>query len=100
MVTRTVQGEPTTLTQAQEMADRLWPGWDAPLAAWQAFHQDRARLFESAASADPGHRHEARFLASVEREEADAVAARMTATAKNKPVDDVGPGGDVSTDER
>lgn len=70
------------------MAARLWPGRGASASEWLAFHQRRADLFACAARTDPSHQHEARFLASVEREEADAAAARIATTGDNKTVGD------------
>lgn len=94
------QQRPVSLAQARDAADRLWPGRDAKPAAWLVFHRERAELFTRAAQSDPGHRHEAAFLASVEREEADAVAARITPAGKDGMSQHLSGCGEVNAGER
>jgi hypothetical protein len=76
------QQRPVSLAQARDAADRLWPGRDAKPSVWVAFHRQRAELFALAARTDPGHRHEAAYLASIEREEADRIDESMRAGSR------------------
>ena len=71
--------EVRTLRQAHESLTRLWPGRDASAAAWVAYHERAARLYEQVARVDADHHHEALYWAGYERDVAEALRACLGA---------------------
>jgi hypothetical protein len=72
-------GPPRTLIEAHEALVRIRPRRDASLAAWLAYHQQSAALYAELADIDRGHHHECLYWAQRERENAQGIAARITA---------------------
>lgn len=64
--------EVSTLGAAHELLTRQWPGDNASPAAWTAYHQHAADLYDQIARTDPDHQHEARYWAQQERSAAHA----------------------------
>jgi len=48
-----------TLQGAHEALTHMWPGRDASMAAWLAYHQQAAALYRAVAEVDQAHHHEA-----------------------------------------
>jgi hypothetical protein len=63
----------STLRAARELLTREWPGREAPVSAWLAYHQRAARLYKHVANVDPDHQHEALYWAGYERDQAQAL---------------------------
>jgi hypothetical protein len=57
----------STLRAAHELLARQWPGDNANPAAWMAYHQHAADLYDQVARTDPDHQHEARYWAQQQR---------------------------------
>jgi hypothetical protein len=68
----------STLRAAHELLHRAWPGRDASVAAWLAYHRHAAALYDHVAESDPDHRHEARYWAQQARSNADAFAEQTS----------------------
>ncbi|MGH4012661.1 MAG: AMED_5909 family protein [Pseudonocardiaceae bacterium] len=75
----TVKQRPRTLMQAHEELVRIRPNGDASLAAWLAYYQHSATLYEQIAEIDPGHDLEALYWAHRERHRAEEIATRIRA---------------------
>lgn len=72
-------GGPGTLMQAHRELVRIRPSRDASPAAWLAYYQRSASVYEQIAKIDPGHEGEALYWAQRERARADNIAARIRA---------------------
>jgi hypothetical protein len=70
--------------QAHAELVRIRPGRDAPSAAWLAYYQRSAALYEQIAKVDPGHEAEALYWAQRERSRAGNIAARIRAQTPDK----------------
>lgn len=68
---------PRTLREAHEVLVRRRPMGDAPLAAWQEFHDLSARVYAELAEVDRGHHHEALYWANRERQSAQEIAEQI-----------------------
>lgn len=76
--------EVRTLRQAQQALTPHWPGLNAPVAAHVAYHERAARLYQHVARVDPDHHHEALYLASYERDQAEQLRASIGAAGGEK----------------
>jgi hypothetical protein len=76
---RVLAGMPmvSTLRTAHEVMRGRWPGRDAPLAKWLAFHEVGAALYAEMAELDRFHHHEALGWATRERAQADLIRERI-----------------------
>ena len=74
-------GPPTTLMQAHDALVRIRPKRDAPQAAWLAYYQRSAALYEQIAEIDPGHELEALYWAQREKIRAANITAQIRAQA-------------------
>lgn len=66
---------PDTLLAASTYVTRTWPGRGASAQQLAAYHRRAARVYDHVAAVDTGHANEARFLASDERAQAEALEA-------------------------
>lgn len=73
-----------TLQDAREQAALRWPGRHASAIEFHAYHQNAAQLFQQVAQTDPGHKHEALYLAQQERETAQRFAALIDASTQTE----------------
>jgi hypothetical protein len=76
---RIEQRQPRTLMQAHWELVRIRPSHNAPLAAWLAYYQHSASVYEQIAHTDPTHDGEALYWAQRERSRAQNIAARIRA---------------------
>jgi hypothetical protein len=76
---RVLAGVPavSTLRAAHEFMRTRWPGRDARLAQWLAYHQVGAALYAEIAELDRFHHHEALHWAARERESVEQLAAQI-----------------------
>ena len=72
-------GGPGTLMQAHRELVRIRPSQNASPAAWLAYYQRSASVYEQIAKIDPGHEAEALYWARRERARADNITARIRA---------------------
>jgi hypothetical protein len=77
-VTTSSDPSPRTLREAHEVLVRRRPTGDAPLSAWQEFHDLSARVYAELAEVDRGHHHEALYWATRERQSAQEIAGQMS----------------------
>jgi hypothetical protein len=63
-----------TLQGAHEALRREWPGRDAPVAAWLAYHERAAALYRAVADTDQAHHHEALAFAQFATDAAQSIA--------------------------
>lgn len=75
---------PRTLMRTHGELVRLRPGRDATPAAWLAYYQRSAALYEQIAKLDPGHEGEALYWAQRERTRAANIAAQIRAQAPDE----------------
>lgn len=72
-------GGPRTLMQAHRELVRIRPSRNASSAAWLAYYQRSASVYEQIAKLDPGHEGEALYWAHREQARAENIATRIRA---------------------
>ncbi|MGH3623910.1 MAG: AMED_5909 family protein [Sciscionella sp.] len=70
-MTKSSKPLPTKLADVIVFLAGPWPSANAPAEVWQAHHQHRAAAYAHAAEHDADHKHEARYMATMEQAKAD-----------------------------